>query len=162
MSRKILFGLAMLVFTWSCAIFGESLDFSVVPTKQSYSSGQDVEVIVRMKRSKNPEAFLVFPLIFLCDGLYISFRFLGKQPIRIAPMVHHIETDLDIHRLPPRAEIMQVINLSECYQLGKGRYTLHAVYDTTQRKAVCDACDEDETVWSGILRSESITIEIIE
>jgi len=181
--RRGLLGLMMLVSLSSYAFSAEVVDvlrLSILPEKQSYSVGEDIGVMVSMKRlylirekesaKKEDEYYIeknmVFPLLFFCESPYLSFSFVGEQPAYIASKEQHIETDLDLSSFhndsQSSPELQQRINLNECYQLGKGQYTLHAVYDTTQRKAVCDACDEDEKVWSGILRSESITIEIIE
>jgi len=203
----VLLSLAMLVCPLHVALPEEMLRLSVMPVKSIYSVGEDIEVIVSLKGLFVPwkdksnteylhmsreereeyasEQSILFPLLPFCEGPYLSFHFTGAQPVRITPKAEHTETDFDLAVFRQGNELQQSINLNTCYQLDKGRYMLHAVYDTTGRKAVCDTCmeilpascekvtrdtcataDHDvrirHKVWSDTVQSESITIEIVE
>jgi len=192
--RKLVLGLVMLASPVSCAISGEPLHLSILPMKQTYSVGENIEVTVSLRRVKSLReansikeladmdaeerkayfAANIVPMVLLCEGPYLSFHFAGDPPVRIMPQAQYVESDFDLMWFasnPTRHyEIQQRVNLNACYQLGQGRYTLHAVYDTTKRKAACDVCrryegedhDDRYMVWSGVVKSESITIEIIE
>jgi len=203
----VLLGLAMLICPLHVVLPEEMLRLSVTPVKSIYSVGEDIEVIVSLKglfipwkdksyteylqmsrkelEEYDSEQWMLFPLLLFCEGPYLSFHFAEVQPARITPKVEHTETDFDLVVFYKGDELQQSINLNACYQLSKGRYMLHAVYDTTGRKAVCDTCtatvpapcgkvardtcatnDHDvrilHKVWSGTVQSESITIEIVE
>jgi len=148
-------------------VFAEPLELSLAPARQHYPPGADIEVLVSIKRRPTEEGEPAgkvgwIPLLLFCQSPYLSFHFVGTQPDLIGPKEPHVESDFDLGMLKPNARMVQRVNLGECYQLGEGRYTLHAVYDTTQREAGCDSCTSfwKKEIWSGVVKSNIITLDI--
>jgi len=170
--RKLMIALLGLLPIFCGATDDSALELSLVQTRQNYSISEGIEVIVSIRNNSMRTYFsqtgtpvplegIILPLVLPCEGPYLEFSFSGEPTTRIAEQADYIETDLDIFLLGPQEEVMQTINLDECYQLGQGRYTLHAIYDVTKRTTKCNVCDPED-IWSGVLQSQSITIEITE
>jgi len=163
----------------------EVLELSLTASKQSYMTGEPVEVTLSMKRGKilqseiEGKVTLLMPLLLFCGSPYMNFHFEGEPPLFIAPKRQHTETDFDVYPLQLGDELIQSIDLSKCYQLEKGKYTLYAVFNPKQKRETIYACDEYASIFKerNIMKdfciryipvsgwgakSQSITIEIIE